>query len=254
MPTSSSDTGRDARTDAHRAPWPAGAPRRAAAAPSSSVDVSRALARALARPLALSSRPLHRFDRGALLLRAGAPVRRLPYVVAGRVDAVLHDARGEASPVVPIVFGAGEFVLLSQLFCEQPSGIDLVAGRALQLRWVPVAEIEGVLAHDGAALLLLVRFLAQRLQEVQSRERAWVGRSVHDRVCAALARMAAEGSADAAGRRSLATTHEQLAARCGVSRPKVSIALKRLEQAGRVRLARGSIEILDLRALQAADR
>jgi CRP/FNR family transcriptional regulator len=78
---------------------------------------------------------------------------------------------------------------------------------------------------------------------------------VHARVCATLVRMAAEGPADGAdGRPRLATTHEQLAVRCGVSRPKVSTALKRLERSGRLRLGRGAIEILDLPALQAAER
>jgi CRP-like cAMP-binding protein len=68
-------------------------------------------------------------------------------------------------------------------------------------------------------------------------------------VCAALARLAAEQPVRADGRVRIATTHEQLATRCGVSRPKASLALKRLEHAGRVRLERGSIEVLDLQAL-----
>jgi CRP-like cAMP-binding protein len=68
---------------------------------------------------------------------------------------------------------------------------------------------------------------------------------VHERACAA-----------PSGWRGIATavwftlvivaTHEDLAARCGVSRPKVSGELKRLEKAGWLRLDRGAIEILDL--------
>ena len=42
---------------------------------------------------------------------------------------------------------------------------------------------------------------------------------------------------------------EQLATRCGVSRPKASTALKRLERAGQLRLERGAIEVLDLASL-----
>jgi CRP-like cAMP-binding protein len=47
------------------------------------------------------------------------------------------------------------------------------------------------------------------------------------------------------------STHEALAFRCGVSRPKASIALKKMEQAGLLSLGRRSIEILDISALQA---
>jgi CRP-like cAMP-binding protein len=209
--------------------------------------LSRALAAALAVPLQVHARPLHRIACGTALLRAGQPVTRLAFLERGRIDAVLHGAVG--TPVVPLSFGAGEVVLLSQIFCDRTSGVDLVAGEDSALRWVPIEAIEQALLNDPAALLLLTRFLAQRLREVQVRERAWAERGVQERVRAALARLAAEQAPRADGRVLIATTHEQLATRCGVSRPKASLALKRLEQAGRVRLERGAIEVLDVAAL-----
>jgi CRP-like cAMP-binding protein len=213
-----------------------------AAAPESRA-LSRELARSLSSPLKLTARPLQRLPLGTALLEVGQSVTRLAFLDAGRIDAVLHGAVG--TPVVPLSFGAGEIVLLSQLFCDRTSGVGLVAGEDCTLRWVPIEEIEDALRRDASALLLLTRFLAQRLREVQVRERAWAERGVHERVCAALARLAAEQPPRADSRVLIATTHEQLAARCGVSRPKASLALKRLEQAGRVRLDRGAIELLD---------
>jgi CRP-like cAMP-binding protein len=207
--------------------------------------LSRALASALAGPLGVPALPLQRVAAGTTLLAAGDTVTRLAFLDSGRIDAVLHGQRSDGASVVPLAFGAGEIVLLSQLFCERVSGLDLVAGEDAALRWVPIERIERALQDDPAALLLLVKFLAQRLREVQVRERAWVERGVHERVCAALARLAAEQPPRADGRLLIATTHEQLATRCGVSRPKASLALKRLEQAGRVRLDRGAIEVLD---------
>lgn len=47
-----------------------------------------------------------------------------------------------------------------------------------------------------------------------------------------------------AGRVLIAATHEHLAARCGVSRPKMSRELKQLERSGRLKLLRGSVEVL----------
>jgi CRP-like cAMP-binding protein len=216
-------------------------------APQESRSLSRALAAALAAPLGVAERPLQRVTAGTTLLKAGQLVTRLAFLEHGRIDAVLHGAVG--TPVVPLAFGAGEIVLLSQLFCERTSGVDLVAGEDSALRWVPIGAIEAALRRDPAALLLLTRFLAQRLREVQVRERAWAERGVHERVCAALTRLAAEQPTPADGRVLIATTHEQLATRCGVSRPKASLALKKLEHAGHVRLDRGAIEVLDLAAL-----
>jgi CRP/FNR family transcriptional regulator len=210
---------------------------------------SRALALMLAAPLGVPALPLVRVAAGSTLLKAGDAVTRLAFLASGRIDAVLHGHGSEGAQVVPLAFGAGEIVLLSQLFSERDSGLDLVAGKDSTLHWVPVKRIQRALQADPAAMLLLVKFLAQRLREVQVRERAWVARSVHERVCAALARLAAEQPARSDGRCVIATTHEQLAARCGVSRPKTSTALKRLEQAGRVRLERGAIELLDRVAL-----
>jgi CRP-like cAMP-binding protein len=205
--------------------------------------LSRALAAALAARLAVTQLPKQRVPAGRTLLGAGQPVTRLAFLDSGRIDAVLQGGMG--TPVVPLSFGAGEVVLLSQLFCDRQSGVNLVVGQAATLRWVPIEAIEQALLRDPVALLLLTKFLAQRLREVQARERAWAERGVHERVCAALGRLAAEQPARADGRMVIATTHEQLATRCGVSRPKASLALKRLEQAGRVRLDRGAIELLD---------
>lgn len=64
---------------------------------------------------------------------------------------------------------------LSHLFCDRASGLDLVAGERSGLRWVPLDELESALQADPAALLLLVRFLAQRLRDVGAR--ACMGRA-----------------------------------------------------------------------------
>jgi CRP-like cAMP-binding protein len=210
---------------------------------------SRALAAALAERLGVAALPLHRVATGTTLLRRGDRIARLAFLVAGRIDVVLQGHGSDGAQVVPLAFGAGEIVLLSQLFCERRSGVDLVASADTTLRWVPIGRIERALQDDPAAMLLLVKFLAQRLREVQVRERAWAERGVHERVCAALARLAAEQLPRADGRALIVATHEQLATRSGVSRPKASTALKKLEQAGHLRLGRGAIELLDLAAL-----
>ena len=94
-------------------------------------------------------------------------------------------------------------------------------------------------------LVLLVTYQSRRLREVQLREQAWLERGVHHRVCARLARISFGLPENDDGHVVLDATHEALAARCGVSRPRMSKELKRLEEDGRVKLGRGTVEIVD---------
>jgi CRP/FNR family transcriptional regulator len=211
--------------------------------------MSRQLGQALARPLALSSRVLHRFSVGSTLCKSGEHVTQLPFVVSGRLDAIVHVPGTQGGQIVPIAFGAGEVAFLSYLFNQLPSGVDLVAGELAAIKWIPVSEIEALLLKDQSLLIMLVRFLGQRLREVQARERAWAARGVKPRLCAGLLRMLTDLPERDDKRLIVELTHEQLAARCGISRPKASIALKALEQSGWVALGHRSIEVLDSRAL-----
>ena len=212
-------------------------------------SISRQLAHALAAPLALSSRALHRIAIGATVCKSGDHITQLPFVMSGRLDAIVHVPGTQGGQIVPIAFGASEVAFLSYLFNQLPSGVDLVAGEPTSLRWVPVIEIETALLSDPALLILLVRFLGQRLREVQARERSWAARGVQPRLCAGLARMLADSPKRKDGRLIVELTHEQLAARCGISRPKASIALKAMERSGWLTLGHRSIEVLEPVAL-----
>lgn len=194
----------------------------------------------------LAERTPLRIAAGTTLMWAGDRVTRIAFLETGHVNAVLHLHGDDGGQVIPITFGDGEVVALSRLFGEEPGQLDLVAATELRIRWVPTVEVELALLQHPELLVLLVQFLAARLREVQMREAGWVERGVHERLCAALARMAREWPPQPGARWLINATHEDLAARCGVSRPKVSGELKRLEQAGWLRLDRGVIEILDL--------
>lgn len=212
-------------------------------------SLSRQFAQALAAPLALGSRALHRVEMGATLCKTGDHVTQLPFVISGRLDAIVHVPGTQGGQIVPITFGAGEVAFLSYLFNQLPSGVDLVAGEPTSIKWAPVVEIEAALLKEPTLLILLVRFLGQRLREVQARERMWASRGVQQRLCAGLSRMLADSPFRKDGRLIVGLTHEQLAARCGISRPKASIALKNLERSGLVVLGHRSIEVLDPIAL-----
>ena len=218
--------------------------------PSNELTDSRERCRRLALGLApcvnLLQRPVLRVAAGTTLMWAGEMVTRMAFLEVGQVHGVLHLRGTDGGVVIPVTFGGGEVVGLSRLFGEEPGQLDLVAVTELRMRWVPTAEIEQALLQHQELLVLLVQFLAARLREVQLREASWVERGVHERVCSALIRLARESLPVAGARWLINATHEDLAARCGVSRPKVSGELKQLERAGRLRLDRGIIEIIDL--------
>ena len=212
--------------------------------------LNRQLVEFLRPALPLSRYPLRTAAAGQWLARAGERLTQLPIVESGRLELlvlavalgrVLH-AGDQGRQVIPVTFEAGELALSSALFGVEPIDMDLVVGADLAARWVPIGDIERCLLQSRDMLVLMVRMLAQRLREVQARELGWLQRGVHDRVRAVLQRIT-RPRAD--GRVMIEVTHEHLAARCGLSRPKLSQELKLMEHAGMLKLHRGAIEFVD---------
>ncbi|WP_310564681.1 Crp/Fnr family transcriptional regulator [Hydrogenophaga sp.] len=211
--------------------------------------INRTLTQVLQERLSLDERPLRRYGPGQVVIAAGHRVSRLPLIVQGTIDAVMHGSYGKGLQTVPIQFGRGEIVMLSYLFGEQPSTVDMVAIEPTEVRWIGTDELERLVQSEPLLAVLLIRFLSRRLREVQGRERAWMQRSVPLRVAAALVRMASDRD-PVQGEWVLKVTHDQIARRAGVSRPKASLAMKQLEREGHISLGRGTVHILDLSALQ----
>lgn len=231
-------------------------PQTRAASPRTAIDsaTSRALNRQLVErlrsALPLSRYPLRTLAAGQWLARAGERLTHLPVIESGRVELRVH-VGDQGRQVIPVTFEAGELALSSALFGAPPIDMDLVAAEVLTVRWVPIGNIEQCLLESRDLLVLVVRMLAQRLREVQSRELGWLQRGVHERVCAVLQRIARDTVPRSDGRLMVEVTHEHLAARCGLSRPKLSHELKRMERAGMLKLHRGAIEFVDAARLAA---
>jgi CRP-like cAMP-binding protein len=122
--------------------------------------------------------------------------------------------------------------------------VDIVAACDTVVPWLPRSEIERAVGVHPELALPLVQFLAQRLREVQARERVWLQRGVRARLWAVLLREIDGQATDADGTWTVHMTHEDLAERSGVSRPKLSEALKRLEREGVLQLGRRAITVV----------
>ena len=214
-----------------------------------SQSLARQLVHAIALPVDLKSRPLHHYESGRTLVKTGDVVARLPYVMSGSLNPVVHILGTQSGQLVPITFGSGEIALLSYLFNRLPSGSDLVTSRASAIQWIQIDEVESALLKDPQLMAVLVRFLGLRLREGQARERAGSSRSVLTRLSASLSRLLSFSPARPDARLLIYVTHEQLASSCGVSRPKASLALKKMERDGIILLGRKWVEVLDSTAL-----
>ncbi len=212
--------------------------------PRRSRQLNREFARQLQPHLVVDRYAAKPARAGQVLARSGERVGKLPLIESGQIDAVLH-VGDQGNQVIPVSFMPGELALVSALFSDEPSHVDMVAATDLSVRWIPIADVEQCLIQSPDLLVLAVRFLAQRLREAQSRERGWLERGVQERVLAVLSRVVRDGPAQSDGRLLIAITHDKLAAYCGLSRPKLSQELKRLELAGVLRLHRGAVEVLD---------
>jgi CRP-like cAMP-binding protein len=181
---------------------------------------------------------------GRAVMRAGSWPTALPLVQQGMLQAEIHTG-AEGGRVVPVTFLAGEIAMCSLLFSASPVHADIVAAQPSRLRWLPRDRIESAVIEQPELALPLVRFLAQRLREVQLRERVWLSRGLQARVRAALMREVAGSPPGPDGHWIVPLTHEALAARAGVSRPRLSLTLKSMARDGQVRLGRGWIAVRD---------
>ncbi|MBI5721371.1 MAG: Crp/Fnr family transcriptional regulator [Burkholderiales bacterium] len=205
--------------------------------------LNREFAEALAAALPLPDYPPHPVAAGQTLLHDGDRPAALPLVESGRLQVLVH-LGDEGRRVVPVSFDAGEIAMCSQLFSREPINVDIVAAQQGVVRWLPRAAIEAAVSERIEVMRPLIRFLAQRLREVQMREKLWMTRGVRARVWAVLLReIDHDEPAAADAMHHIVLTHEQLAERAGVSRPKLSQALKGLEREGLVQLGRGDVAV-----------
>jgi CRP-like cAMP-binding protein len=205
--------------------------------------LNRLFAEALARVAEAAAGPAQPVATGQTVLHSGATPVALPLVASGRLQAVVH-LGVEGQRVVPVTFDPGEIAMCSHLFSQEPLTADIVAACDTVVHWLPRSAIEHAVATHPALALPLVQFLAQRLREVQARERVWLQRGVRARLWAVLLREIGGQAPDADGTWTVPMTHEALAERSGVSRPKLSEALKQLEREGALRLGRRAITVV----------
>ncbi|MGE4339328.1 MAG: Crp/Fnr family transcriptional regulator [Pigmentiphaga sp.] len=210
-------------------------------------ELNQQFAAALREVMSVAAFELRHHFAGQRVLSADLVPTALPLVESGALQAVTWLPEGEPQ-ALPVSYEPGELALSSQLFAATPANIDIVCATDSVLRWLPQPAIEAALREHPTILAMLAHFLAQRIREVQVRERIWLERGASERIWANLLQTATQSGVACGWGVRLTLTHDQLASRCGVSRPKLSRELKRLEAAGLVRLGRGWLDVRDVAA------
>jgi CRP-like cAMP-binding protein len=184
---------------------------------------------------------------GGFVCRKGEPVEHWIGVIDGLVKMANVSADGKPTSFVGIPRGGwfGEGSLLK----DEPRRYDIVALRASEIAYMPRATFQQLL--DGS--MAFNRFLLTQLNE---RLGQFIAMVEHDRLLGPDARIA----------RCLAAmfnpylypgigpvlpiSQEELGQLAGMSRQRVNQALKRLEEAGLLRVDYGGVTVLDLPGLR----
>jgi CRP-like cAMP-binding protein len=200
------------------------------------------------RSLAANLRP-GRYQADDVIFRKGDPSEGLCVVVSGRVRTVATSPDGREQ--VLKVFGPGRTFADIAVFDDEPQPADAIAVIDSLIAFVPRATLLDLLRRHPDMAVDVIRLFASRLRAYKQVVEDLSLRPVIARVARLLADRArgtetlVEESATAIPR----YTQDEIAAMVGSVREVVQRALKTLEHAGLVEMARGRIQIIDLEAL-----
>lgn len=201
----------------------------------------------------LPARPLEDVARGSTVLQAkrgqviyvpGEPMERITFPLSGLFSLVITDPLGSFTSIATV--GREGAIELAPALGAIPAPTEivcLIGGRAAQ---VAADDLRELLDNTPEFRAAVFRYLGARFVDC-------VQVSACHRLHPLEARMARclLTTRDRIERDEFPCTHELLAGMLGASRPKVSLALEALQQAGALIHRRGTIKVLDPAGLEA---
>lgn len=182
-------------------------------------------------------------ETGQAVFYAGAPCRDYLLLLQGSVRVQLIGEGGRETVLYRI--GPGQSCVLTT--CCVLSGDDYpaegFAESPVTALTITKPAFDRALESAPAFRRFVFENLARRIAEVVARMEELTSRPVERRLVAFLLARTSEG-------KTLNATHQEIAVELGTAREVVSRHLKRLEEAGRVRLGRASIEVKDRPGLE----
>ena len=191
----------------------------------------------------------HRYRAGDVIFRRGDRGRGLCIVLRGRVRTSITSVEGREQ--VLKVFGPGRTFADIPVFDDEPLPADAVAMTDSTVAVLARADLLDLLKRHPQAGLDVIRLFASRLRAYK----VMVEDLSHRDVVVRVARLLRDCTCGQAGlvedsaSVSLRCTQHEIAAMIGSVREVVQRALKTLEHAGLIQMARGEIRIIDVEGL-----
>ena len=198
---------------------------------------------------ALASRGrVRRFPQGSAIFHEGDPGDALHVVVEGQVRITVLSGAGNEATVAMVETGDcfGEFALLD----GRPRSATATATRATRTFVVTRADFVEWLSARPAAALALLETLSLRLRRTDEALADMTFLDLEHRLAKQILRLSA-GNPDSRGvRLPIKVTQGDLASMLGVSRESVNKQLNSFAREGWIKLARGTITVLNSDAIR----
>ena len=209
----------------------------------------RSLPQTALQTLATSLRE-RRYHAGDVIFRKGDRSEGLGVVLRGRVRTVTISPEGREQ--VLKVFGPGRTFGDIPVFDDEPQPADAMAMSDTIVVFIPQSDLLACLRQYPDAAIEVVRLFASRLRAYKQMVEDLSLRTVVARVARFLVGRVrgAQTLVEESPTSSPEYTQDEIAAMVGSVREVVQRALKTLEHAGLIRMARGRTQIIDLEALE----
>jgi CRP-like cAMP-binding protein len=199
--------------------------------------------------LASTLRERH-YQTGDVIFQRGDPSEGLGVVLRGRVRTVITSPEGREQ--VLKMFGPGRTFADIAVFDNEPQPAQAIAVSESTVVFIPQGDLFRVLTRHPDAAIEVIRLFATRLRAYKQMVEDLSLRPVVARVARLLVDRArgAQTVVEESASSSPEYTQDEIAALVGSVREVVQRALKTLEHAGLIQIARGRIQIIDVEALE----
>jgi CRP-like cAMP-binding protein len=190
-----------------------------------------------------------RYQAGDVIFRKGDPSEGLGVVLRGRVRTVISSPEGREQ--VLKMFGPGRTFADIAVFDDEPQPADAIAVSESTVVFISQADLIDLLKRHPEAAIEVIRLFATRLRAYKQMVEDLSLRTVVARVARLLVDRArgTQTLVEESASSSPEYTQDEIAAMVGSVREVVQRALKTLEHAGLIHMARGRIQIVDVEAL-----
>lgn len=195
----------------------------------------------------LRSASLTRLGKGVTVCREGMQCGSLALLLSGSTRVFKLGESGREITLYRIGPGGSCILTASCIVNEQPFPALAVTETEVEALTVPTAEVRRWLDLSPAWRGYLFSLISERLGDVISIVEEVAFKRVDRRICSYLLEHAVPGEESPGV---LSTTHQKIASDLGTSREVVSRILKDLEGRHAIAVSRGSIRLLDPRALR----